>query len=385
MRQVRTRRQALLPHNQRRFLALLGLIMGLRELSMTMLNPFISAYSRELTGGTPLLAGIALGIYGLTNGIFQMPYGMLSDRFGRKRLLAVGLLQLFFGLLIAGLTSNMYVFIFARALQGSGALMGVAYAWIGDRTTEETGGSAMSLIGMIVAPAAIIAFVIGPPLNGFLTLKTMFFGSALLTIAGFAAVFFLTHDELPTVRLSADTARVVDRRLFCTAGLGLISNHVLASLFFVLPDRFTTRWPSSDLWFVFAPALLFGLIAIRVVARMRCAFKGTAVLALFLLFAGAAALDGSSPVCLFLAAAGVLSGFMLLTVGLPNDLNHLYSARQRGMASGILQTFTFIGFFSGSFVSGLLSQFGASGWIAGQMDAAVALGGLCWLGMCGKH
>ena len=112
------------------FIATLGFALGMRQMAMTMVMPFLSTYSKTLKYNTPMLAGISLGIFGLMQAIFQIPYGIWSDKKGNKIVMVTGLFQVIIGLIIAYFANNIYLLIFARAMQGSGAVIAVGYSWI---------------------------------------------------------------------------------------------------------------------------------------------------------------------------------------------------------------------------------------------------------------
>ncbi|MFT8930384.1 MAG: MFS transporter [Sporolactobacillus sp.] len=344
----------------KRFLIVLGFVMGLRELSMTMLNPFISVFGRQLSSSTPFLAGLALGIYGLTNGLFQVPYGIWSDRVGRKKVIILGLLQLFIGLLLAGVTHNIYLFIFARALQGSGAVMGVAYSWVGDTTPVEKSNEAMGFVGMIVAPSAVIAFVVGPMLYQIVNLRWLFIGASALVLAALIGVLFEKNEPLTPRESDADKWRqfwhvLRDKNLLLISFLGVIYNFIMACLFFVLPDQFTHYLSLGQLWLVFAPALLIGMIAMKVGTKDadHGHFKRVALFAYLFMGLGFVLLTLPVAICVWLSAICVMSGFMCLTTILPSFVNRNFPEESRGAANGVLQTFTFLGFFLGPTLAGL--------------------------------
>lgn len=366
----------------KQFLILLGIIMGLRELSMTMLNPFISLFGRQLNGSTPFLAGLALGIYGLTNGFFQVPYGVWSDRIGRKKLLILGLLQLFLGLLLAGLTSNIYVFIFARALQGSGAIMGIAYSWVGDVTPKEKSNQAMGFVGMIVAPSAVVAFVAGPILYQFMSLKWLFLGAAFLIGIALLFILFCTHEKFTRPNTNSHPwtmlwKMVHNKNLIFISLLGVIYNFIMACLFFVLPDKFAHYMPISNLWLVFAPALIIGMIVMKLGTRDADYghFKRVSFISLLFLGSGLILLLAPFAFCIWFSAILVMSGFMCLTTVLPSLINRLFLVDSRGSANGILQTFTFLGFFLGPTLSGIYIQMNVTYLIY------VTVGLLCTVGL----
>lgn len=156
---------------QIRFLIALGSVVGLQTLSMTMLNSFVDLYGETLRWNTPFLCGLALGIYGLANAVFQIPYGSLSDRKGRRPVILMGLLLLSAGLFIGFLARDIYSLILSRAMQGCGAIQGIAYSWINDGVEDDKKSRAMSFAGIIVAIGGVGAFVGGPLLYNIMPVR----------------------------------------------------------------------------------------------------------------------------------------------------------------------------------------------------------------------
>lgn len=186
---------------QVRFLIALGCVVGLQTLSMTMLNSFIDLYGETLKWNTPFLCGLALGIYGLSNAAFQIPYGSLSDRMGRKPVIMAGLALLSIGLFIGFLANNIYFLIISRALQGSGAIQGLAYAWINDGVEDDKKSRAMSIAGVIVAIGGVGAFVGGPLLYNIMSVRYIFLICSVLIFLTLLFIMFFIKEE----KVAADT------------------------------------------------------------------------------------------------------------------------------------------------------------------------------------
>ncbi|MFT8888652.1 MAG: MFS transporter [Ethanoligenens sp.] len=253
------------------FLTMMGLVMGLREFSMTMLNPFISIFGKMLIGSTPFLCGLALGIYGLTNAFFQLPYGIWSDRVGRKIVTLTGLAQLGAGLFLAFLAKSIFWLIVARALQGSGAVMAIAYAWIGDCIEDDKKGSAMGVAGIIVSLGAVLAFVLGPLLYKSISVRSMFLCCALLIVLAF--IMILVFGKEAKVSKSVSIQRVpfwsqtkqllTEKKLQLLCLAGFIINYLNAELFMIVPTRLEKMIGVENMWMVFLPAVLCGAIAMK--------------------------------------------------------------------------------------------------------------------------
>ena len=123
---------------ERRAIAALSSVLGLRMFGLFLILPVLALYAGEIDGATPAMVGVALGIYGLTQALFQVPFGFLSDRFGRKPLLVAGLLLFTLGSVIAARANSIEVVILGRALQGSGAIASVVLAPLADLTRENS-------------------------------------------------------------------------------------------------------------------------------------------------------------------------------------------------------------------------------------------------------
>ena len=146
-----------------RYLAFkVSLIMAVRMLGLFMLFPVMSVYANEYNYSSPFLIGLAIGIYGLTQAIFQIPFGYLSDRYGRKPLLIVGLIIFFIGSLIAANTSNILFVIIGRAFQGGGAISAVLMAFLADSVSASNRAKANAFVGFQIGMAFMFSLIVGP-------------------------------------------------------------------------------------------------------------------------------------------------------------------------------------------------------------------------------
>lgn len=347
------------------FLTAMGLVMGLRELSMTMLNPFINIYGETLKWSTPLLCGFALGVYGLTNAIFQMPYGSWSDRIGRKPVILTGLIQLAAGMFLAFLARDIYMLIVARALQGCGAVMAIAYAWLGDGVEDDKKSSAMGIAGVIVALGAVIAFVVGPLLYKIITVKYMFLGCAFLITLAFFLILFCVKEQRQ-IKVISQNSRflgqmkflLVQKPVLLLSICGFIINYLNAELFMIVPTTLKKTIGADNMWLVFLPAILCGVFAMKLTTSLsdKGHYRQVSIFAfLLMLTAWIALAPGGLP---FVIAGTIMSltGFMCLTAGIPSEMNKIICEENRGAANGILQTMTFLGFFFGPTIAGLFMQ-----------------------------
>ncbi len=224
------------------FVGTLGVALGIRQMAMTMVMPFLSTYSSTLKYNTPMLAGIALGVFGLMQALFQIPYGIWSDKKGNKIVMVIGLLQVGIGLVIAYFANNIYWLIFARAMQGSGAIIAVGYSWISSTITDQKERmKSMSIISTIIGVAAALSFAFGPLIHKFVSVKDMFLYSAIIIfIAWFVIVLFLKdtkniyNEETMEVK---DAIRILskDKSFIALNIAALINNFIMTAIFFFYP------------------------------------------------------------------------------------------------------------------------------------------------------
>ncbi|HSP32674.1 MAG TPA: MFS transporter, partial [Halomonas sp.] len=171
---------ALLLASERRAISGLAGLYASRMLGLFMVLPVLALYADTLEGSTPLLVGLALGVYGLTQATLQIPFGLLSDRIGRKPVIALGLVIFALGSIVAALSDTMAGVIVGRALQGSGAVAAAIMALLADQTREEVRTAAMATIGLSIGVSFAIAMVLGPWLAAWAGLAAVFWFTAVL-------------------------------------------------------------------------------------------------------------------------------------------------------------------------------------------------------------
>jgi len=345
----------------------LASIYAVRMLGLFMILPVFSLYTEQFTGATPLLIGLALGIYGLTQGLLQIPYGMLSDRFGRKPMITVGLLVFAAGSLLAADADTIYEVIAGRALQGSGAVASVLMALAADLSREEHRLKMMGFIGVSIGFAFAIAMVAGPILNQIIGLSGIFIVTAILALLALLILFVwvpnpkesIFHRDTQASPTQFKTVLADTQLLRLNFGI-LILHMVLMATFvsfpLVLQDQ--AGLVSADHWKLYLPVFLLSvalMVPFIIIAeskrRMKQVFVGgigvLAVAELNLFF------GGDSVWHLALTMVVFFSAFNLLEASLPSLVSKVSPADRKGTAMGMYSSSQFIGAFLGGVLGGL--------------------------------
>ena len=214
-------------------------IYALRMLGLFLIMPVFALYAEELAGVTPLLVGLAIGIYGLTQALLQIPFGMLSDRIGRKPVIVGGLVLLAIGSVVAAMSESIAGVIVGRALQGSGAIAAAVMALVADSTRESNRTKAMALIGMSIGMAFMIALVAGPILYKSISVPGMFWMTAALAVAGILVILFVVptpehssvHRDAEVV--SGQVGRVLRNLELLRLDVGIFVLHLIMTALFL--------------------------------------------------------------------------------------------------------------------------------------------------------
>ncbi|NHO86411.1 MFS transporter [Pseudoteredinibacter isoporae] len=377
---------------ERRSVLFLTLLYIFRMLGLFMVLPLLALYAEQYEGATPLLMGLALGVYGLSQALLQIPFGMCSDRWGRKPLIAFGLLLFALGSLLAAYSETIWGLIAGRALQGAGAIAGVIMALVGDVTAERNRSKAMASIGAAIGVAFAISLVLGPVLASWGGLPVLFMVTAALAVVGLL-ILQLGLPDPPRMKKAAPAAfsEVLGHGALLRLTAAVFTLHfALMALFVAVPGmlmlqlglQVTAHWqvylPVMLLAFAFmVPAIIWAERAKRHHAVLRLSAALLFMAGLLLLLVGADLWAGA-----FALLAGLLLffiGFNVLEASLPSMLTRLLSMEQRGAASGVYSTGQFVGTFLGGLAGGaLLSLYGSSGVFALLVVLAVIIAGVLW-------
>jgi predicted MFS family arabinose efflux permease len=352
----------------------LASIYALRMLGLFLIMPVLSLFAEQLEGSTPALIGLSIGIYGISQSILQIPFGLMSDRFGRKKIIISGLIIFLIGSVVAALSTTIYGVLLGRAIQGSGAIAAPIMALVADLTQEVHRTKAMALIGLSIGVSFGVAITAGPIIAGFIGVHGIFWLIAGLSFIAIFVVRFLVPDPQKS-KMHRD-AELVPSQFFnilkntelLRLNYGIFVLHaMLTASFVVLPLLMRDAGLVPDQhWKVYLPVFVVSMAAIIpfvIVAekkrKMKAVFIG-AIATLVLADLGLMQFSSS-----LIGIIGFLwlffTGFNLLEATLPSLVSKTASADLRGTAMGVYSTSQFLGAGMGG---------GIGGWCYGQMGAS---------------
>lgn len=355
---------------ERKSLVGLASLYAFRMLGLFMLLPVLSLYAEDYSGSTAILVGVALGIYGLTQGLFQIPLGFLSDRIGRKPVIIGGMLLFMAGSIVAAMADSMWGLIAGRALQGTGAVASTIMALLSDLTTEQNRTKAMAAVGGSIGVAFAISMVSGPVLANLWGLSGLFWMIACLAIFGILVLVFVVPTPVAVVKNAESQAipamfgkLLRDRELLrLNLGIGILHFAQMASWVSVpLILEQTLSYGRDQHWMIYLGVLGFSFLCMLpfiIIAEAKRKIKPVFVGAVVLLAIGEVLLAGGaeSRTWFLLGLFVFFMAFNLLEATLPSLVSKIAPAGGKGTAMGIYSTSQFLGTFLGGVVGGLVAH-----------------------------
>lgn len=345
-------------------------IYGLRMLGLFIILPIFALYAAHLPGGeSQTLMGLALGAYGLTQAVLQIPAGWMSDRYGRKPIIYGGLVVFAIGSFVAASADNIYWVIVGRAIQGAGAINAAVMALTADLTREEVRTKAMAMIGMTIGLTFSISLILSPLLHGVLGVPGIFALTGVLAFAAILLVRFVIPN--PTItRFHTDTeanrskfAEVLRNPELLRLDFGIFALHaILMSVFMQVP--FVLKNDGLEVaqhWQMYLPVMLIAfvlmvppIIVAETKAKMKQVFMAAVALALtaqaVLLFAQHSLWGVATALLIFFTA------FNVLEATLPSMISKIAPLSAKGTAMGVYSSVQFLGAFFGAALGGVLMQ-----------------------------
>lgn len=338
----------------------LSLIIFLRFLGLFLVLPVLSVYALDLEGSTPFLVGIVVGGYALTQAIFQIPFGTMSDKIGRKPTILVGLLMFLAGSIISAYSTDIYTLMFGRFLQGAGAIGSVIPAMISDVVEEEVRGKAMAMMGGFIAISFAISMALGPILAAHYGIDTIFLITGGLSIIAIILLFtkvptppkikHVYHDDSKTIDI------IKDNNLLNMIIINAMQKGLMTMAFVLIPiiltkPQYGFGWDKADLWMAYVPAMIAGFLAMAPAAILgeKKNIPKQIFLASIVLFLAAFIIFGfaTDSTVFVVGVVFFFMGFNMMEPLVQSMISKFARVHQKGAALGISNSaayfFTFLG------------------------------------------
>ena len=356
---------------ERRSSGALALIFALRMLGLFLVLPVFMLEARKYPGGDdPAMIGLAMGLYGLTQALFQLPIGLASDRIGRKPVIVAGLLVFAAGSLIAAMADSLACLMAGRAIQGAGAVSAAVTALLADLTRDGVRTKAMALVGGSIGLMFALALVLAPLLNAWIGLSGIFGLTCALALAGIAVVLWVVppeprqHADAPKGRFS----ELLGQSDLLRLNFGVFILHtVQMSMWVAVPAMLVQAGLAKEQhWHIYLPAVLLSFVAMGLLfsmerkGRLRTALLGAIGLVLVVQIGlGMLAASGTIPTvwCMALLMFLFFCGFNALEATQPSLVSRMAPAPLRGAALGAYNTLQSLGLFAGGAVGGAVAKF----------------------------
>lgn len=348
---------------ERVFAFKISLIMATRMLGLFMIFPIFSVYASQYTSTTPYLIGLTIGIYGLTQALLQIPFGYLSDKYGRKPMLIIGLIVFFIGSVVAANSTDIMGVVIGRALQGAGAISAVLMAFLADFVSENQRPKANAFVGVQIGMAFMLALLLGPVVSINLGMSGLFWVIALLSIIALIIVSTLPNAK-PKAQYAlsiANIKKVLNIDLL-RLDFSVFTLHLILTCGFIAMPIFLKENNIVDIkdsWQMYLPVIILsfvGMLPMVILAAKHQKIKPV--------FLNAIALLIISQILFYQIQLTYTSFFILLTLFfiafnaleaiLPSLIASSASADKRGLAMGLYATSQFLGAFVGGIVGGLI-------------------------------
>ena len=351
---------AMLPA-ERKAVSVVALIAMFRMFGLFALLPVLAIYAADLDGATPLLIGLAVGGYGLSQAALQIPFGTLSDVIGRRPVILMGLALFALGSILAGLSDTIYGVIGGRFLQGAGAVSATLSALLADRTRPEVRTRSMAIFGIGIGASFLLALMLGPVIAAATGVQSLFWLAAVLAAVCAAMIMLMPAGTAYSQRSTKRGIRQAMQPELLRIDFYVFVLHALMTAMFVaLPFVLQNdiEMPLSAHWKIYLAALATSLLGTvpLILSDEREGKAWVFSVAISFLIGGLLLLSFVTPslISVFAALAMFFAGFNFLEAGLPARLSIIAEEESRGAALGVFSSSQFLGAFAGGLLGGLL-------------------------------
>ena len=345
----------------------LSMLYGLRMLGLFLVFPILAAEAKKLDGGTdPLWVGIAVGVYGLTQAMLQIPFGVASDRYGRRKVILAGLAVFALGSFVAALATSIEMLAAGRALQGAGAISAAVTAFLADSTRDELRTRAMALIGGTIGLAFALSLIVAPALSAVVGMEGLFWLTGMLVIAAMIPVLRMKE---PARKKAMDASMAQAKKTVLSNGqlmrlnLGIFMIHMTQTAIFVVIPLALIGMGSAlqEHWKIYLPVVMLSFLAMipPIFWAERSGHNKPAFLAAIGLMGAAIAGFAIAPHVIWVWAAVLFlffTSFNLLEAFLPSWVSRVAPPEHRGLALGIYNTTQSLGLFTGGLLGGIMAK-----------------------------
>lgn len=343
----------------------LSLIISFRFLGLFLVMPLISLYAINLGSESGLLVGLAVGGYALVQMFLQYPFGKLSDKFGRKKIILFGLILFAAGSLVCAFSTDIYTLILGRFLQGAGAISSTVTAFISDLVAEDKRSKAMAIVGGSIGMSFIISLMAGPIIGGAYGIGSLFLITAILAVAGIVILFVKVPNPPKITHLTETKGlkEILEHKDLMKLNFSMFFHSiVMTSTFFMIPLVLTDSfgWERGELYKVFIPSVIAGIFAMGIgvmLGEKKGEIKKVFILGIALLTVAYGVISFSSTEAMFIV--GVVLIFMGINAIEPiiqSTATKFAKSHIRGSALGVFNAFQFFGVFVGGVIAGVVTK-----------------------------
>ncbi len=343
-------------------IAPLSAIIALRFFGLFVVLPVISVYALSLPGSNPVLVGIVIGGYAITQMIFQVPFGIMSDKLGRKGTIIVGLLLFAIGSIICAISEDILSLLLGRFLQGAGAIGAVVTAMISDIVREEQRPKAMAIMGGMIAMSFAIAMIAGPTIGAFFGIHSLFYLTAILALVSIVILVKIVPNPPQVIHTYHDHSKLsflAHPELIKMNITNFLQKGMMTFAFMMIPIILTRSygWELVDLWKIYLPAMVAGIFAMgpaAMIAEKKGKFKEVLLIGIVFFALSYYLIGNANSETLFLTGIIVFFiGFNMHEPIMQSLTTRYIKVHEKGKVLGVFNSFGYFGTFIGGFVGGL--------------------------------